>query len=553
MANYDVLKAAIASAIKQNNNNEITGNLLQQYLLAMIGSLGAGYQFMGVASPQTDPGTPDQNVFYIAVQAGEFVNFNGINITRLSILSYNGQWRAQSLDIPFSEEMFMFHRTLSVDEDVFVDTLPIGVYATVPQESGLPENFGNGYGWLIVFQSNLRIVFNNDGDFWFKTSESGWNYQTKVLTDLAGDSQTRPVSQSAIKGAVADLNGGISAISDSVDDVIKIINPSGGVEILPDETLVGYILTVSTGLPYALPSVPQYELKKYNVSPGGIIRIVANANYQNYLYSFIDGNGNLLTGNQSEAGAAYTKTDETIVVPRKAVTLYVAYNTDTEIGRVYGNLANPAASNFLLGKKWACVGDSLTEVNARTTKHYFDYIAEETGVIPLNYGVSGTGYARRRDENIAFYQRISQIDVSSDIVTIFGSFNDLGAITQDFPLGDIDDSGIVSVAGCINQTLDNLFAVKPIVRLGIVAPTPWDGTQPGTWATSDNYVALLKEICEHRSIPFLDLYHHSNLRPWDATFRQLAYSKDGGSGTHPDETGHSLIAPMFRQFILTLI
>lgn len=80
MANYATLKAAIAAAIKQNGNNEITGNLLQQQLLAMANSLGVGYQYVGIATRATNPGTPDQNVFYFASTPGTYPNFGGIQI-----------------------------------------------------------------------------------------------------------------------------------------------------------------------------------------------------------------------------------------------------------------------------------------------------------------------------------------------------------------------------------------------------------------------------------------------------------------------------------------
>jgi hypothetical protein len=50
MANYETLKAAIQHVIKTNDNNEITGALLQQSLLAIINSLGIGYQFIGIAT-----------------------------------------------------------------------------------------------------------------------------------------------------------------------------------------------------------------------------------------------------------------------------------------------------------------------------------------------------------------------------------------------------------------------------------------------------------------------------------------------------------------------
>lgn len=97
MANYTTLKSAIEQVIKTNGNNEITGALLQQSLLSMINSLGAGYQFIGVAvlSPTpTNPGTPDYNVFYIAGQPGTYSNFGGlvVNDGEIAILKYNGTW-----------------------------------------------------------------------------------------------------------------------------------------------------------------------------------------------------------------------------------------------------------------------------------------------------------------------------------------------------------------------------------------------------------------------------------------------------------------------------
>ena len=84
MANYATLKAAIQAVIKENGNREITGNLLQQTLLSMITSLGVGYQFMGVAIPSTNPGTPDQNVVYFA-GPGTYPNFGGAVIPQYYI------------------------------------------------------------------------------------------------------------------------------------------------------------------------------------------------------------------------------------------------------------------------------------------------------------------------------------------------------------------------------------------------------------------------------------------------------------------------------------
>lgn len=98
MANYSTLKAAIQQVIKENGNNEITGNLLQQSLLAMINSLGSGYQFVGGATPATNPGTPDNNVFYLATENGTYTNFGGIVVeNEIAFLAWNGTWVKTSI------------------------------------------------------------------------------------------------------------------------------------------------------------------------------------------------------------------------------------------------------------------------------------------------------------------------------------------------------------------------------------------------------------------------------------------------------------------------
>ena len=94
MANYANLKADIQAVIKQNGNQEITGNLLQQSLIAMINSLGNGYLYKGIATPSTNPGSPDQNIFYIASTAGTYVNMGGLTLGdgEVAVIKYNGSW-----------------------------------------------------------------------------------------------------------------------------------------------------------------------------------------------------------------------------------------------------------------------------------------------------------------------------------------------------------------------------------------------------------------------------------------------------------------------------
>ena len=80
MANWSTLKAAIANVIKTNGNQEITGAVLQNTLNSIVSAVGENATFAGIATPTTNPGTPDGPVFYIALELGVYSNFNGITL-----------------------------------------------------------------------------------------------------------------------------------------------------------------------------------------------------------------------------------------------------------------------------------------------------------------------------------------------------------------------------------------------------------------------------------------------------------------------------------------
>lgn len=98
MANWSTLKAAIASVIKNNGNQEITGQLLQNVLNNIVSSVGENSTFAGIATPTTNPGVPDGNVFYLATETGTYSNFNAIKIEsgEAVILEWRGSWVKKS-------------------------------------------------------------------------------------------------------------------------------------------------------------------------------------------------------------------------------------------------------------------------------------------------------------------------------------------------------------------------------------------------------------------------------------------------------------------------
>lgn len=100
MANWSNLKSSVASVIKTNENNEITGQALQDVLNSIISNLGANAQFVGVATPETTPGIPDNDVFYLAGKAGVYINFSQISIENgeVAVLVWNGSsWTKKNI------------------------------------------------------------------------------------------------------------------------------------------------------------------------------------------------------------------------------------------------------------------------------------------------------------------------------------------------------------------------------------------------------------------------------------------------------------------------
>ena len=107
MSNYNSLKTTIDANIKQNGRQEITGQILNSVLNQMVNILGTGYQFAGVATIATDPGTPDAKVFYIANGKGNYEKFGGINVTEdeVVVLYWDTAWHKEATGIASNEKL----------------------------------------------------------------------------------------------------------------------------------------------------------------------------------------------------------------------------------------------------------------------------------------------------------------------------------------------------------------------------------------------------------------------------------------------------------------
>ncbi|MBQ5903371.1 MAG: hypothetical protein IIW89_03455, partial [Alistipes sp.] len=173
MANYDNLIASIKDAIKNNNKQAITGQVLQDAMLEMVSQLGKNYAFGGVATPSTNPGTPTTNTFYIATEAGTYSNMGGAVLSdgELAFIYWNGEkWQNDKISIGQNNAV-----NTPDEEDI-----------TVTEDKKLKlkdRSFGDGMGYVILRKNKT---------FAEQVKKSNTIYEIRYDFDLGGATITMP-------------------------------------------------------------------------------------------------------------------------------------------------------------------------------------------------------------------------------------------------------------------------------------------------------------------------------------------------------------------------
>lgn len=215
------------------------------------------------------------------------------------------------------------------------------------------------------------------------------------------------------------------------------------------------------------------------------------------------------------------------------------------------NTAEPLA-----GKKIAIIGDSISDkANTTAATRYYDVVDAELGTVSTEYAMSGCGYKRKYNNGDTFYEQAAKIDTDTDLVLIFGSFNDHNVYDTE-GLGEVTDKTTDTVLGCVYTTLQTIFTRAPKAAVGVILPTPWAQYPPYEKNTRQYaYINGIREIAGMYGVPVLDLYTGSNMRPWDATFRANYYTENGvqDSGTHPSSEGHKRFAPKVTAFVKDIL
>lgn len=434
-----------------------------------------------------------------------------------------------------------YRRYLTASDDCLA-LLP-GVYmissTAAAKPANIPSDFSTtGNGFIVVLESDNGVT---------KLAIAVQAYAKRIWF-YSGYGWVEFANTNSVATAI---NDSIGLFADEItDEMLGMASGhyAPGTEITTTKTQYKYI--DPTGVKDISTSYPDwYVTDELTVEPLTFYYVTGSARYANhYIFAVYDNSGKVLSYESADSSTIKTISNQMIFTPYGASKIRIA-SVDGENGAAIYPAQEKAIDKKWTGLKWAAMGDSLTAVNSRTTIHYHDYIADDTGVTVVNLGAGGTGYKQSYGGVSGFMDRVDTIPLDADVVTIFGGGND-----NEYTIGDPSDTGTDTLCGCINTTIERIFARKVTCNIGIITPTPWQAYNPAdstNWMAQ--YSAAIVQICKNWGIPCLDLYHCSNLRPWEAAFRAVAYSKDDGNGVHPDETGHKLIAPKFEAFLNELL
>lgn len=313
------------------------------------------------------------------------------------------------------------------------------------------------------------------------------------------------------------------------------------------------------------PTRAQIGYEPVKVKPLEVYRISGCSKWDARLWIVIDYEGKVVDYCSIEDSDNLT---ETIVIPRDGAYLEInelMLNTVTKLEKAISIKSNLPLS----GKKWTAIGDSWTQIHSDKNQSYVDYVSQITGVTAKNAGAGGTGYVAggANNWNNQFYKH--EIPNNSDIYTIFGSFND--AYATNFKFGKKSDTGTDTLWGAMLATINHVYDANPDALIGVITPGPWGAINPfvnnkmsslcahddsginemsiNEWA--EQYVSTLAEFAKAYSLPLLDLYDGSGLRPWNNNFINSYYHGTNDTDTtHPNAKAmQKYIAPRIASFI----
>lgn len=238
-----------------------------------------------------------------------------------------------------------------------------------------------------------------------------------------------------------------------------------------------------------------------------------------------------------------------------------------------GNIINITVDNFdnvLYGKKWACVGDSVTygvdeTLNSEGERETYEYfISKRNNMTLYKDAISGSVMAVTKihqddpdtyEENYRqpfSLNRYKNIPLDCDYVTIWFGINDSNDVVGN-TLGTIDDTENTTFYGAWNVVMKYLITNMPNAKIGIVV----------SFMMKDTFTQAVRDIAKKYGVKIFDIPADENIPYWHTGSSANAQMVDSEisalrrlnwwvNPSHPSREGYKYISYPFENWLRSL-
>ncbi|MBQ3950791.1 MAG: hypothetical protein II661_09975, partial [Bacteroidales bacterium] len=217
--NYQELRAALNAVVFENTTGEITGEKLNTILQRIISTLGAGARFVGIATPELVPPTPDNIVFYMATTAGEYPGFGeGVSLDGKTLHLFVSGPEEGWVDIP-----------TSISTGVLTAEAIATALGYVPASTAVRFNVqSDEYLTFPASRMSLAVIIEHEDNVLPPIFVTGDNYEQFFVSAVEG----WDIPVSFVSGTIEDGNP-VIAIHNGIDGegsipvVVKVVSLPG--------------------------------------------------------------------------------------------------------------------------------------------------------------------------------------------------------------------------------------------------------------------------------------------------------------------------------------
>ena len=582
MSYWSNLKKAIADVIKANNNQEITGPMLQNVLLNIITSIGENATFAGVAYKNTNPGMSGGPRFWIAAEPGIYPNFGSVEVPEnaIGIISTSNSKSASyyANDIKRPGEALMDNGSVMQNADF--TSLVFHAIADDPVQ--LPPASSVGANELSVkilkpdgsVDISVGIVHGNTfvapatGNVWaeyykLKTGSSiVFKDDAKVTVGLSGDfslnliniNQQIETQISEITNTLSSIDARITALEDA--DSIKeyyandIKRPGEALmdngSVMQNADFTSLVFHAIADDPVQLPpasSVGANELSVKILKPDGSVDISVGIVHGNTFVAPATGNVWAEYYKLKTGSSIVFKDDAKVtvgkVVPRHKV-LWIGTSIPTGDGTLTGTYPLQVKSNLEIKTLYN------NSIGASGIVKFSGYLGNGRDGLDLSETVAEkearyrskvqdgtiTEATLNRYKNASFEKCLlpyinGSVD-SCDTVIIDHGYNDRDVLATEI------DSNVVlsnkdrsSFIGAFNYIINKIYAINPKIRIIVIGFYMKDNYNGNGWEMHGRDIdTVLNKISAFYNFMYIPTYRGSCINP--ANFKNMC-----PDGVHP--------------------